>query len=332
VSGLATFSQEESAMAMGLAEVVGVGDLASLSRAEALLAEAVDLVDIVQVVDLAAAAKELAARAKLGLAAQNHAAVIKLKAERKAGELLARLERRPGERTDRTSPNDGRGSEYAEALAGADVSTQNASRWQAIAAHYTDEDLEAAAADAIARAEELTQAQLLRATRGVHVGHNSGHVEWFTPARYADAAREVMGGIDLDPASCAEANKVIGAARYYTEDDDGLAQVWSGRVWMNPPYRSGLIERFTSKLADSYLDGGVTEAVVVVNNATETGWFQTLAAAASVLCFPRGRISFWRTDREAVTPLQGQALMYLGRHPARFRVVFDAYGTTVVVP
>lgn len=38
------------------------------------------------------------------------------RAERKAGELLAQLEREPGERTDLTSSNNGRGSEYRAVL------------------------------------------------------------------------------------------------------------------------------------------------------------------------------------------------------------------------
>ena len=43
----------------------------------------------------------------------------------------------------------------------------------------------------------------------------SGSPEWWTPQKYIDAIREVMGEIDLDPVSCALANKVVKAIKYY---------------------------------------------------------------------------------------------------------------------
>ncbi len=52
---------------------------------------------------------------------------------------------------------------------------------------------------------------------------------------YIKAAREVMGKIDLDPASDIEAQKVVKAKRIYDEEVDGLQQTWHGRIWLNPP-------------------------------------------------------------------------------------------------
>ncbi len=51
--------------------------------------------------------------------------------------------------------------------------------------------------------------------------------EWYTPSYIIEAARQVLGSIDLDPASCALANQTVKAAKYFTVDDDGLAQSWN---------------------------------------------------------------------------------------------------------
>jgi phage N-6-adenine-methyltransferase len=159
-----------------------------------------------------------------------------------------------------------------------------------------------------------------------HVSQNTGEVEWYTPAEYIEAARQVLGGIDLDPASSEAANAVVKAERFFGQADDGLTKDWQGRVWMNPPYAQPAVGHFTAKLALSVESGDVSAALVLVNNATETEWFANLARVADAICFPNGRVRFWSPGRETAAPLQGQALVYVGPDVDRFAAAFNPFG------
>lgn len=167
-------------------------------------------------------------------------------------------------------------------------------------------------------------------TRKVHVAHNSGKDDWYTPGDWLELAREVLEEIDLDPASSALANRVVRAKRYYDAASDGLSprKRWRGRLWMNPPYNRSAA--FIERLVAEYVAGNVTEAIVLVNNSTDSRWGQRLISASSAVLFPAGRISF--VDGQggpSKMPLQGQMLCYLGPWPGLFSAVFGRKGMVV---
>lgn len=167
------------------------------------------------------------------------------------------------------------------------------------------------------------------AVKRAHVSNNSGNNEWYTPEIFITAARNVMGGIDLDPASSEVANRMVQATRFFTAEDDGLKQEWSaGRIWMNPPYSQPLIGEFSKRLVEEVANGA--EATVLVNNATETAWFQRMAEACSALCFPRSRVRFLDPEGNPGAPLQGQAVIYCGPNVGAFSREFETFGVVVI--
>jgi ParB family chromosome partitioning protein len=154
----------------------------------------------------------------------------------------------------------------------------------------------------------------------------TGNNEWFTPPQYIEAAREVMGEIDLDPATHPVAQQTVRAISHYTAADNGLVQPWHGRVWLNPPYAAPLVGQFIAKLVDEVTARNVAQAIVLTHNYTDGAWFHHAESAADLLCFTRGRVKFVDPDGDECMPTQGQAFFYYGPHGDRFRNVFSQFG------
>lgn len=158
--------------------------------------------------------------------------------------------------------------------------------------------------------------------------HSSKTVEWFSPIEYVDAARRVMGKIDLDPASCKSANERIKAKKYFDSNKDGLKQKWSGKVFLNPPYgRTGQSD-WSKKLIKEYQAGNVEEAIMLVNSATGNKWFQPLWEYP--ICFVSRRIKFVSADNVAKhSPTHSNAFVYFGKNEDKFVKEFSNFGAVV---
>lgn len=167
---------------------------------------------------------------------------------------------------------------------------------------------------------------------------------WFTPQRYISAARDALGGhISLDPFSSPEANSVVKAERFLSESDNAFKTTWfpasregetqTRTVWMNPPYGAGLVNDAIGIFLNEFASGSFDEGIVLVNNATETKWFQAAIKQASALTLTNHRIAFWNADGKAVSGnTRGQAFFYFGPRPETFVQRFSEFGFSCVLP
>lgn len=152
--------------------------------------------------------------------------------------------------------------------------------------------------------------------------------EWYTPEPYIEAARLAMGGIDLDPASCALANQSVRATRYFDCSDNGLQQQWHGRIWLNPPYSDymGQAAEWAAKLLAEYRAGRVSQAVMLVNLSTSYQPAMQLIASAGLVCIVARRIRFYTPSGQAKRPTQANVIFYLGERRRQFTESFSQFG------
>lgn len=158
---------------------------------------------------------------------------------------------------------------------------------------------------------------------------SSASDEWYTPPDIIALARTVLGNIDLDPASNATAQQWIQAEHHFTLKENGLEQVWNGRVWLNPPYGQQ-IGAWTEKAVSEYQQGRVRAALLLVRPAVGSAWYQSLSKEFP-RCEPDKRIRFMDAHGvQQTSPVHGNAFFYLGKEVERFWKVFSGLGTVSV--
>lgn len=160
--------------------------------------------------------------------------------------------------------------------------------------------------------------------------HTMTTAEWYTPSYIVEPARKVLGGIDLDPASSRQANRMIKAKRFFTAEHDGLEQDWWGRVFVNAPggKRRGesLPRCFWEYLVWNYDEAYVSAAIWIGYSLEQLQTFQTGRVRSPLsfpMCVPRKRIPF---VGRGTSPSHGNYISYLGRNVAAFGEAFAGIG------
>jgi phage N-6-adenine-methyltransferase len=137
---------------------------------------------------------------------------------------------------------------------------------------------------------------------GIH--YSSATDEWATPLDFYEVVNQEFK-FELDVCALPSSAK---CERYFTPEDDGLAQNWNGRIWMNPPYGTEIVDWIT-KAHQSSVNGTIVAALVPAR--VDTNWWWDHCRHAEIR-FLRGRLKFGNVGTAAPFP---SALVIFGREP-----------------
>lgn len=118
---------------------------------------------------------------------------------------------------------------------------------------------------------------------------------WATPQDFFDALNAEFA-FETDVCALPENAK---CARYFTPEDDGLAQEWTGTCWCNPPYGRE-IGKWVQKAAESAENGATV--VMLLPARTDTRWFHQYIYGKREIRFIAGRLKFGGSKNSAPFP------------------------------
>jgi hypothetical protein len=194
---------------------------------------------------------------------------------------------------------------------------------------------------------EPWEEDLERMLEEFYMGKNVGTGQkWHTPQIFIDAARELMGEIDLDPATDEIAQRRIKAKVYHTKepDKDAFKFEWYGKMILCPPYKIGLIDKFMEKTIDQWDKGNITEAIIMPHTSTtQEEWFQLMFKRCNAFCLLRERVKWvkgHKADELFYKKLgmpwdheysdHGSCIFYLGPQVDKFARIYSQFGEVMV--
>ena len=160
---------------------------------------------------------------------------------------------------------------------------------------------------------------------------SSTSAEYYTPRHIIELVRSFYGGvIDLDAASCEEANRTVGARHFH--DRDGQNQRWFGKVWCNPP---GGLEKDLSSTAGSFVQAAITktgsectECLLLLRAAFTSQWFKPCLNYPFGICKEAIQFDVPRLPDDVRAPVGRSpfdyALIYFGSRVDEFCSVFSS--------
>ena len=129
------------------------------------------------------------------------------------------------------------------------------------------------------------------------VGFSSKSGDWDTPQAFYDKLDRQFN-FTLDPCATAENTK---CTKYYTKEDDGLAQDWKGHVvFVNPPYGRDIGTWLKKGYEESQKHN--TIVVMLIPSRTDTKWWHDYVMKAKEVHLVRGRLKFGNSDNSAPFP------------------------------
>lgn len=135
--------------------------------------------------------------------------------------------------------------------------------------------------------------------------HSSLRHDWETPPELFAELERTYGPFTLDPAATHQTAK---APAYFTPEEDGLAQPWSGRVFLNPPYGRE-IGKWVAKAARERERAEII--VILIPARTDTRWWHDYIQDKAEVTFLRGRVRFLLDgQRLASAPFPSAVVVY----------------------
>lgn len=128
---------------------------------------------------------------------------------------------------------------------------------------------------------------------------------WATPQDFFDAL-DAEFHFTLDACAVKENAK---CEAYYTPEQDGLDQPWTGRVWCNPPYGRN-VGQWVKKAHDTASGGGFV--VMLLPARTDTRWFHDYIYGKTEVRFIKGRLKFGSCQNAA--PFPSIVVIFGGEH------------------